>query len=270
MTNNSTLKVRDVDVLSRVPAKRRIHFDRFSFKRRWRVILPILIVIVLIIIIARLVQCLGVQNTTQNNSKSFADILLALLPSAMTVCGAWMVAGWWQRRQTTIKFVEELHSADFHKIRFFLSEKMYKYGINDSTVAEKEFEDVIGWFPYIEVSSTPSVSIRSQDDFNADHALSQMVYYISRITTYDKHGLIQRTAAREMLHDFFAHYNVLLLEFANALRRVRRMNSNSFKDCQGWEDRADNICYFFTLIELPSKLPNTHKLVYFKLNGAAL
>lgn len=169
---------------------------------------------------------------------------------------------WRQKHTTSFDLVAELRGERFSKIRFYVSEMAGKAdGIND-------IEHMSGWFPadgYVfhkQFVNKPAT--QNEKDFEKEHALSDLAIFLFRLYLYAKHDLLEKSLARHMFHHFFSHYQILMLEFSEALRKHKeRLVNEGFYYDEKWDILPSGIEKALNLLALESRLPDGHKFLYF-------
>lgn len=160
---------------------------------------------------------------------------------------------WRQGRETVFKLVEELLSHGFEETRFELITLAARKAAEGQDLA-----NLSSWLPYPRASIEPgTVDIKA---FAKDHALSRMVYFVYRAALYAEDGLINEPLFRKTFHSFFAHYELVLLEFAEAYRRY--VKEQQILDAR-WLALPDGIERFFRLVGCAGRLPPGHVFTYF-------
>jgi hypothetical protein len=159
---------------------------------------------------------------------------------------------WRQGRETVFKLVEEVMSPSFEDTRFWLISRVAKCDARDDLTRLDE------WVPYPTASIEPGTN--DPEAFKREHALARMVYFMHRVALYADDGLINKSLFRKTFHSFFAHYELVLLEFAEAYRR--HVSKHGILDDR-WLALPEGIERFFKLVGCAGRLPPGHRFTYF-------
>jgi hypothetical protein len=205
--------------------------------------------------------------------------------------GAFTYTQFRQRKEIAFKLIEELNSPGFEEIRSAVVKLAQRAGLTDHEGRDVDIININMWFPLTsppphvpprsQSATVTSIQIQNVDQpaaFSEAHAFQKMVYFVYRVHLYDKHQLLDRSVTRQMFHAFFAHYQVLLLEFAKAFTTARRQwNADGLLYQKGdkylyndreWDMLPEGIEKFFNVIGLGSKLDDRHTFVYFPSENA--
>jgi len=185
-----------------------------------------------------------------------ARIAPYLLSAGFLVLGACIYNDWRARRELNFKLITYVHGPEFIKLRHAMVKLM------DSAKGDNDIEPMIGWFPT--GTSFKNESNESSDAFEQGHVIANMAYFIYHVRTYHNARLLDRQTTVNLFHDFFAHYEIVMLEFAAALKACRRdLKEKGFPFDERWDEIANGIEDFFVIIGLSGRLPKEHRYYFF-------
>lgn len=182
---------------------------------------------------------------------------------------ALLVTNVWQQKSLGFEMLKELNSPEFFEVRSVLSTQKriaHKNGI--------DLDNIETWFPPIDIPIPQKIKINTTRLFIREHALSSMLYYIIRLSNYGRSGMINLQLTKNLFNNFFAHYNLLMLEFAGAIEDyfendyLSKIGKGKRRAKRLWSRRINDIKYFFYIMELMYELPEGYQYKYFpSVNG---
>lgn len=232
----------------------------------WRIFFPILLIFFLTTIIYYFLEpTIRGSKQYENMWNVFFETYKILITTFTVVLITIFLTNRWQQRTHSFEMIKELNSPEFLQIRNNLSNKMRKAKID-----KVDIDNIKSWFPFTDSSinsiCNPENSYveYSIDDFIKEHALSNMMYFILRLSNYYKFDMLNIKLTKHLFHFFFCHYEVVMLEFAESLEQCRKsLNSEGYPYDERWNLVSTDIRNFFQLIGLGGRLPNDHYYLYF-------
>lgn len=242
-------------VLSQSPVSLFIYFSILSF-----------IIIIGIGWFLNRIEKVMLISTLKPDSIGFIAESLKLLGGAIFAgIAALLFTNAWQQKSLGFELLKELNSQELLEARNTLS--------NQKRVARRkeiDLEDITHWFPH---NNSPKlednfVAVKF-DKFKQKHALSLIIYYIIRLSNYSRNGMLDISVTKSLFHTFFAHHEVVILEFVEKFERYTKYEfstedyNNYPYNKKLWLKKVDDIRYFFKLIGLNGELPINHNYLYF-------
>ncbi|MGO4134658.1 hypothetical protein ACEQ6A_08865 [Rhizobium brockwellii] len=178
-----------------------------------------------------------------------------LFSPSVLILGACVYVKWRERRELSFKIMDTVQGKNFIETRFGVLELMSKAD------GKSDIQPImVNWFP--NGTSFVLKSDATQLQFDKDHAIPNMAFLLFQIYTYYQLDLIDKYALRHLFYGFFSHYQIIMLEYAAALKVTRKKYEDKYCLDRRWDRIADGIDGFYRLIGF-SMLPNSHYYFFF-------